>query len=112
MFVRDINTDEFERLLAEGAEVVDVREQDEWDIVRVQGAKLIPMNEVSARLGEIDWSKPVVFYCRSGARSGAMAMANASEERPIINLRGGVSSLHRAKSACLTYGPAPLSGYL
>lgn len=112
MQVRDINTDEFEQLLAAGAEVIDVREQDEWEIVRVQGAKLIPMNELSGRLAEINWSKPVVFYCRSGARSGAMSMANASDERPIINLRGGVVALHRAKSASLTYGPAPLSGYL
>jgi phage shock protein E len=62
-------------LVAQGAVVLDVRSQDEWDSGHIEGAKLIPVDEVESRIAEVeglvggDKTKPVVVYCRSGNRS-------------------------------------------
>lgn len=56
-----------------GVQLVDVREQDEWDGGRLAGATLLPLGELEARSGELDPSKPTVLVCRSGRRSLAAA---------------------------------------
>ena len=60
----------------EGALVLDVRTQDEWDVAHYEGATLIPHTDLEARIDEVvravgdDRSRPVVVYCRSGGRAG------------------------------------------
>jgi len=53
-----------ERLL-----LVDVREQWEWDVCRIEGAKLIPMRTIPANLQALDVEEPVICYCHHGMRS-------------------------------------------
>ena len=59
----------------EGGLLLDVRSVEEFESGHVEGAKLVPHDEVGARVDEIaslldgDRSKPVVVYCRSGRRS-------------------------------------------
>ena len=50
---------------------LDCREQDEWDAVHIEGANLLPMSELSDRLGELDDIKDqhVIVYCHHGGRS-------------------------------------------
>ena len=63
------------QLIADGALVLDVREQSEWDAGHLPTAHLVPVRELPARLAEVDaWTggdkgKPVVVYCASGQRS-------------------------------------------
>lgn len=49
--------------------VLDVREPHEWEIARLEGAHLIPMNEIPARISEIPQSGNVVVHCKVGGRS-------------------------------------------
>ena len=51
--------------------LLDCREQDEYDRVRLEPATLLPMSEISDRIGEIDGRKTddVVVYCHLGGRS-------------------------------------------
>lgn len=57
------------------ASIVDVRTPQEYADDHYPGAVNIPLNELMERLDEIkEMKKPVVAYCRSGARSG-MAVA-------------------------------------
>jgi hydroxyacylglutathione hydrolase len=51
------------------AQLVDVREPDEWVEGHAPGAALIPLGELEARRGELDPAQPVVTVCRSGRRS-------------------------------------------
>jgi hydroxyacylglutathione hydrolase len=51
------------------AQLVDVREPDEWAEGYAPGAALIPLSELEARRGELDTARPVVTVCRSGRRS-------------------------------------------
>lgn len=60
----------------EGALLLDVRSQAEFDEGHVDGAVLIPHDELAERIAEVaaaqgnDKSKPIVVYCRSGGRAG------------------------------------------
>jgi len=60
-----------EKMSAQGALLLDVREQDEYDAIHAPDAKLIPLGQLSSRLADIaDFKdKPVVVICRSGKRS-------------------------------------------
>ena len=49
----------------ENLEIIDVREEYEFDQVRIKGSKLIPLQNMQAHLDKINWNKEVVFICRS-----------------------------------------------
>lgn len=50
-------------------QIIDCREQDEWDAVHVPGTILMPLGMIGQRLGELDKGRPVIIVCRSGRRS-------------------------------------------
>jgi len=68
-----------------------VREPVERTIVTIPGEQVaIPLGELPARLGEVPADRPVVVYCRSGARSARAAAYLASAGYRAANLAGGV----------------------
>jgi len=79
----------------QGLQIIDVREPDEWAGGHIEGAHHIPMNDVPARLGEIDRDRPVVTVCRSGARSGQVATYLAQAGFTVHNMEGGMSTWQR-----------------
>lgn len=54
---------------AEGAFVLDVRTQEEWEEYHIPDATLIPLEELAARVDEVPRDREVVVVCRSGNRS-------------------------------------------
>lgn len=61
-------------LVAEGAQLLDVRTPAEFSAGHAPGAKNVPVDELAARLPELAYgSRQVVVYCRSGARSARAA---------------------------------------
>jgi phage shock protein E len=60
-------------LVAAGATLLDVRTPEEFSERHLEGAVNIPVDQVEARLAEIPRDRPVVVYCRSGARSMSAA---------------------------------------
>jgi rhodanese-related sulfurtransferase len=85
--------------VAAGALLLDVREQEEWDLARVPGAVLIPLSELRARWDELPFDgSDVVVMCRSGARSGQVVAAVAGEPGAggYRNLDGGILAWHAA----------------
>jgi rhodanese-related sulfurtransferase len=91
---KQVHVDKIRDLLAEGAEVIDVREQDEWDIAHIKDAKLIPLSELRKRLNEIPKDKPVYLHCRSGQRSynAVLALQNLGYT-DVYNISGGFIEL-------------------
>lgn len=90
--LREVSPRELVRLLADDAvTLLDVREPAERAIVTIPGADLpIPLGELTARVGEVPRDRPVVVYCRSGARSGTAARYLAGVGYDVANLAGGV----------------------
>jgi rhodanese-related sulfurtransferase len=61
-------------LVKNGAMLLDVRTREEYASGHVEGARNIPVQELPARLSEVgETHRPVVVYCRSGARSAMAA---------------------------------------
>jgi rhodanese-related sulfurtransferase len=74
----EVSRGEAQKLIDEGAQVIDVRTDHEWEVGRIAGATHLPLAELSERVGEIDKERPVLLYCRGGNRS-TMAAAALSE---------------------------------
>jgi adenylyltransferase/sulfurtransferase len=73
--------------------LIDVREQNEYDIVNIPGAKLIPKGRIVSgeALSEIPQDKPVVLHCKSGARSAeALAVLHKAGFGDAVHVGGGV----------------------
>jgi rhodanese-related sulfurtransferase len=49
--------------------LVDVREQWEYDLCRIEGAKLVPLGSLAARVGTLQEFDEVICYCHHGMRS-------------------------------------------
>jgi rhodanese-related sulfurtransferase len=62
------------RLVQAGARLVDVRTPQEFASGHIAGAVNIPVQDLGRRMAELDGKeRPIVLYCRSGARSSAAA---------------------------------------
>ncbi len=58
-------------LVKAGALLIDVRSPGEFSGGAIPGAKNVPVDQIGGRVAELNVGKPVVLYCRSGARSGS-----------------------------------------
>jgi rhodanese-related sulfurtransferase len=84
---------------AEGALVLDVREDSEVGGGRIPGARHIPLALLKKRIGDIERFRevPVLVYCRSGARSAvAASQLVAAGFTDVTNLRGGMQAWQSA----------------
>lgn len=73
-------------------QLIDVREPYEWDSGRLAGARHIELERVAAQAATIDREKPVVFYCRVGARSGMAANAFRRAGYDAYSMDGGITA--------------------
>ena len=62
----------------------------EHEAGRIAGDRLVELGELAARAEEIDPDRPVVFYCRSGARSAMATQAFRRAGFEAYNLTGGL----------------------
>src|SRR5262245_12979523 len=80
---------------AEDLLLLDVRQPEEFDVARIEGARLIPLGELEARLGELDaWrGRRVVVTCHLGMRAarGAEILRRHGFGR-VENLAGGIEA--------------------
>jgi len=87
---REVTREEARKMLDEGAQLVDVRADHEWEAGRISGAKHVPLPELPQRTGEIDQDRPVVLYCRGGNRSTMAAAALADAGFDAVKLSEGI----------------------
>jgi rhodanese-related sulfurtransferase len=90
---RELSPEIAAELLARGdAQLVDVREPYEHAAGRIGGARHVELGALAAEAETIERDKPVIFYCRVGARSGMAAEAFAASGWDAYNLSGGIVS--------------------
>ena len=75
--------------LADGAVLIDVRMPDEYVQARIRGARLIPLNELGARAGEIPQGETVYMICAGGGRSLSAAEALNNAGWTTVSVAGG-----------------------
>lgn len=79
----------------QGGEVtlLDVRQPQEYRSGHLAGAVFIPLPDLLDRAGEVDASKPVLVYCRSGNRSRSAAALLLTEGfSQVYSLEGGITA--------------------
>jgi rhodanese-related sulfurtransferase len=95
-----VNTLEATQLInRQDALVVDVREQTEYAQSHILNARLLPLSQLEARIGDIEKfkDKPVIVYCASGSRSSsAAAILRKSGFSNVANLSGGFAAWQQA----------------
>jgi len=74
---KEVSHAEAREMLDNGAQLVDVRADHEWETGHLPGAVHIALPELAARVGEIDKDRPVILYCRGGNRSSMATTALA-----------------------------------
>lgn len=88
--MKEVTPDAAQVLMKQGALLVDVREQNEYDEVHADGAELLPLSELETRYAELPKDRPLLMICRSGARSaraGEYLLANGYDD--VTNVTGG-----------------------
>ncbi|MDR0407669.1 MAG: molybdopterin-synthase adenylyltransferase MoeB [Campylobacteraceae bacterium] len=72
--------------------IIDVREEYEFKIAHIKGSKLIPLEEIAARMDEIDDSIPTVVLCKSGIRSiyAIKELKKEGFKGELLNLKDGI----------------------
>lgn len=85
-------------LIAAGALMVDIREADEWEEVRIPGAEFKPLSEINDWFEDLPRDRTVILQCRSGNRSAMAAAALIREAGMdnVVNLTGGIIAWHQA----------------
>ena len=89
---KEVTIDELEQAIAQGAHVVDVREQDEFDAGHVPNAHLIPLNTVPDRMGEIPEGETVWLICQGGVRSMKASNYLEAQGYDVVSVAGGTGS--------------------
>jgi rhodanese-related sulfurtransferase len=88
--IREVSREEAQKMVEEGAQLVDVRAEHEWEMGRIEGATHLPLAELTERVNEIDKGQPVVLYCRGGNRSTMATEALAAEGYDAAKLSEGI----------------------
>jgi rhodanese-related sulfurtransferase len=88
--VPQVDPAEAAKLIAEGAVLLDVREDDEWAAGRSPAAMHIPLAEVPERVEELPAGKTVLAICKAGGRSQRAAEWLQAQGIDAVNVAGGM----------------------
>jgi rhodanese-related sulfurtransferase len=97
--MQEIDIAALEQELRDGATLLDVREPAEYAAGHVPGARLVPMGQLPARLGELDRDSRVLVICASGNRSSAMTDLLVQQGFDAVNVAGGTGAWIRSGRA-------------
>lgn len=76
--------------------LLDVREPWEYNIVHIEGSRLLPMRQVPAALDTLDAEREIIVICHHGIRSRQVARFLIDQGfDKVINLRGGLDAWAR-----------------
>jgi molybdopterin/thiamine biosynthesis adenylyltransferase/rhodanese-related sulfurtransferase len=91
----DIEATQLAEKLRQGENIhlLDVREPHELEISHLEGADLIPLGQLAARLSELDSADEMVVFCKGGTRSArALELLASAGFRKVKNLKGGINA--------------------
>jgi len=90
---RDLSPERVAELVRSGeAELIDVREGYEREAGRIEGSRHIETERLASQAETVPRDRPVIFYCRLGARSAMAATAFSAAGYDAYNLEGGLLS--------------------
>jgi rhodanese-related sulfurtransferase len=94
-----ITPEQAKRLLDQGAILVDIREADEHAREKIPGARLMPLSKLDEADMALHEGRPVIFHCKSGARTKGSASRLANKTggaREAFIVEGGIDGWRKA----------------
>jgi adenylyltransferase/sulfurtransferase len=91
----EITAEKLAQELEQGSNLilVDVRQPHEWEIAHIEAARLIPLNQLPERIGELDIHAEIVTLCHHGARSlQALGILKGAGFTRVRSLAGGIDA--------------------
>lgn len=88
----DLSPADARQLVADGALLLDVREDHEWVAGHAPEATHLPMSRIGASLDQLPTDRLIVCVCHVGARSAAVAEALTNAGYSAANLAGGMDA--------------------
>lgn len=78
----------------ENFQLIDVRQPNEYDFARIEGATLIPLGEIISRMNELDSDREAIILCKMGGRSARAieVLTQSGYTGKLRNLRGGITA--------------------
>ena len=90
---RTLQLDAVRKLIDDGYEIVDVREDWEWNKGHLPGARHLVLNALLAHPEAQKFSDRTIFVCQTGPRSAvASEMAVALGAKDVVNFDGGTKA--------------------
>ena len=74
-----------------GAAFIDCRYEEEWELWRLKGARLVPLDQIRERSRGLDPKREYIVYCRTGRRSRAAAFLMRQAGLNAVSLKGGIA---------------------
>jgi hydroxyacylglutathione hydrolase len=99
-----VTMDELDELVADGAEVIDVREKDERDTGYIPGSRNIPYRLLGISGADLPTDRPIITICESGPRAAIAAsilVARGYDARPVVG--GGITNWREQGGATVSF---------
>jgi len=94
---RTAKVDEVKKLIEDGYEVVDVRDDWEWNKGHVPGARHVVLDTILKQPSARNFRDRTIFVCAMGSRSAiASEMAVATGTKDVVNFEGGTEAWKKA----------------
>jgi rhodanese-related sulfurtransferase len=90
--VPQVDPAEAAQLIAGGAFLLDVREDDEWQAGHAPDANHLKLGDVPTRTGDVPADRTIVAVCRAGGRSQKAAEFLRGQGIDALNLAGGMQA--------------------
>ena len=91
--MKEIAFDEFYQLYQnEQLSLVDVREVDEFESLRLEGARNLPLSQLADTYEQLDKDQLYYVICKSGMRSARACQFLAEQGYDVINVQGGMTA--------------------
>lgn len=87
----EVTAEDLEMALKDECQLIDVREPDEFEQVRIPQARLIPLGSLMEHHEELDRHRPVYVICAAGVRSMAAAGALRQVGVDALSVAGGTN---------------------
>jgi len=97
--IPQITSVELKALMDQGKDLylLDVRTPQEYEICRIDGAKLIPLNRLMEEVHRLNMAQEIIVHCKSGVRSRqAIKQLQQVGFKKLRNLEGGILDWARA----------------
>ena len=94
--IDDVDVERAVALIAEGALLLDVREDDEWEVGHAPTARHVALSAVPDVVADLPRDRVVICVCRSGGRSARAGRFLLEQGVRAVNLDGGMTAWYAA----------------